>query len=173
MLSVYDHRLRRWSNIVPTLASCLVSAGKRPVLPENVSFYPTPLATPGRAAVFDCGLAHIQTNVTSILKVLSRQNKSFWRLIVREAALWGVKYAGPGPVFSYKLRYIVGFRLVEMAISTNRKPTIYRNLRIRPLDHILTSLVAPASDSATLSQYPFVFWDVRPILFQCRAVLIC
>ena len=28
----------------------------------------------------------------------------------------------------YKLRYIVGFWLVEMAISTNQKPTIYRNL---------------------------------------------
>ena len=34
----------------------------------------------------------------------------------------------PGPVFSYKLRYIVGFWLVEMAISTDQKPTIYRNL---------------------------------------------
>ena len=34
----------------------------------------------------------------------------------------------PGPVFSYKLRYIVGFWLVKMAISTNQKPTIYRNL---------------------------------------------
>ena len=34
----------------------------------------------------------------------------------------------PGPVFSYKLRYIVGFWLVEMAISTNQNPTIYRNL---------------------------------------------
>ena len=33
-----------------------------------------------------------------------------------------------GAVFSYKLRYIVGFRLVEMAISTNQKPTIYCNL---------------------------------------------
>ena len=33
-----------------------------------------------------------------------------------------------GPIFSYKLRYIVGFGLVEMAISTNPKPTIYRNL---------------------------------------------
>ena len=33
-----------------------------------------------------------------------------------------------GPAFSYKLRYIVGFGLVEMAISTNPKPTIYRNL---------------------------------------------
>ena len=34
----------------------------------------------------------------------------------------------PGSVFSYKLRYIVGFGLVEMAISTNPKPTTYRNL---------------------------------------------
>ena len=33
-----------------------------------------------------------------------------------------------GAVFSCKLRYIVGFWLVEMAISTNQKPTIYRNL---------------------------------------------
>ena len=33
-----------------------------------------------------------------------------------------------GPVFSYKLQYIVAFWLVEMAISTNQKPTIYRNL---------------------------------------------
>ena len=33
-----------------------------------------------------------------------------------------------GSVLSYKLRYIVGFWLDEMAISTNQKPTIYRNL---------------------------------------------
>ena len=33
-----------------------------------------------------------------------------------------------GPVFTYTLRYIVGFRLVEMDISTNPKPTIYRHL---------------------------------------------
>ena len=32
------------------------------------------------------------------------------------------------PVFSYKSRYNVGFGLVEMAISTNPKPTIYRNV---------------------------------------------
>ena len=31
-------------------------------------------------------------------------------------------------VFSYKLRYIAGFGLVEMTIPTNPKPTIYRNL---------------------------------------------
>ena len=34
----------------------------------------------------------------------------------------------PVPVFSYKLRYIVGFSLVETAVSTNQKPTMYRNL---------------------------------------------
>ena len=38
------------------------------------------------------------------------------------------KIRNTGPVFSYKLRHIVGFWLVEMAISTNQKPTIYRNL---------------------------------------------
>ena len=32
------------------------------------------------------------------------------------------------PVLSYKLRYIADFGLVETAISTNPKPTIYRNL---------------------------------------------
>ena len=32
------------------------------------------------------------------------------------------------PLFSYKVWYIVGFEFVEMAISTNQKPTIYRNL---------------------------------------------
>ena len=31
-------------------------------------------------------------------------------------------------ILVYKLRYIVGYWLVEMAISTNQKPTIYRNL---------------------------------------------
>ena len=34
----------------------------------------------------------------------------------------------PGPVFSYKIRYIVGFWLVKMAISTSQKPQIYRYL---------------------------------------------
>ena len=37
---------------------------------------------------------------------------------------WGIS----GLVFLYKLQYIVGFRLVEMAISTNPKPRKYRNL---------------------------------------------
>ena len=34
----------------------------------------------------------------------------------------------PGPVFSCKLRYLVGFGSVEIVNSTNPKPTIYRNL---------------------------------------------
>ena len=33
-----------------------------------------------------------------------------------------------GPVFLPKLRYIVGFWLVETAVSTNQKPTMYRSL---------------------------------------------
>ena len=45
-----------------------------------------------------------------------------------------------GPVFSYKLRYIVGFWLVEMAISTNPKPTIYRNLYENTAPHMLEFL---------------------------------
>ena len=47
------------------------------------------------------------------------------------------------PVFSYKLQYIVGFGLVEMAIPTNPKPTIYRNLyentaRIKAVSWLIT-----------------------------------
>ena len=59
---------------------------------------------------------------------------AFSEVIPHQAAVYtrflhGTLYgAQPGPVFSYKLRYIVGFALVEMAISTNAKPTIYRNL---------------------------------------------
>ena len=40
-----------------------------------------------------------------------------------------------GPTFSYKVRNIVGFRLVEMAISTASKPTIYRNENPGPAMH--------------------------------------
>ena len=50
----------------------------------------------------------------------------------------------PGPVFSYKLRYIVGFRLVEMDISTNQKPTIYRNLyeNVEPGEIHVSNMIA-------------------------------
>ena len=43
----------------------------------------------------------------------------------RGMACW---LAGLGSAFSYKLRYIAGFGLVEMYIPTNPKPAIYRNL---------------------------------------------
>ena len=39
----------------------------------------------------------------------------------------GGKY-GLVPVFSYRLRWVVGFELVEMAVSTNRRPTMGRGL---------------------------------------------
>ena len=38
------------------------------------------------------------------------------------------KFLGRRNDLSSKLGYIVGFGMVEMAISTNWKPTIYRNL---------------------------------------------
>ena len=39
-----------------------------------------------------------------------------------------VAAGSPGPVYSYKLRYIVAFGLVEMAISTNPNPrNLYEN----------------------------------------------
>ena len=40
-------------------------------------------------------------------------------------------YQTDGPEFSYKLRYIVGFGLVVIAISTNPKPTTYCSLHVR------------------------------------------
>ena len=49
------------------------------------------------------------------------------RIFLPEGQWMLVKWP-PGPLLSYKLRYIVGFGLVEMAISTNPKPTICRNL---------------------------------------------
>ena len=56
----------------------------------------------------------------------------------------------PGAVFSYKLRYIVGFWLVEMAISTNQKPTIYRNLYENTVPVLLTA----GNDSVTVCDQP-------------------
>ena len=41
-----------------------------------------------------------------------------------------LKYSKPRPILSYKLRYIVGFGLVEMAIATNPKPIIYRTCNL-------------------------------------------
>ena len=66
-----------------------------------------------------------------------------------------------GPVFSYKLRHIVGFWLVEMAISTNQKPTIYRNLyeNTGPVLCIFLLTVLPGCASTYVVQPlpPFVF----------------
>ena len=43
-----------------------------------------------------------------------------------------ILYNDTGAVFSYKLRYIVGFWLVEMAISTNQKPVREYGPRVTP-----------------------------------------
>ena len=65
----------------------------------------------------------------------------------------------PGAAFSYKLRYIVGFWLVEMAISTNQKPTIYRNLyeNTGPVNHNHT-------DSHQLKTYSHIPGTARAIM---------
>ena len=64
----------------------------------------------------DTASAILQT--TTVLKQITEAPEEMTR----------VSQVRSGPVFSYKLRYIVGFWLVEMTISTNQKPTIYRNL---------------------------------------------
>ena len=67
--------------------------------------------------------------------------------------------ANTGPIFSYKLRYIVGFELVEMAISTNPKSTIYLSLyeNTRPrLQLSITGFLKNAS----------VTWQCEPLSAQ-------
>ena len=58
-------------------------------------------------------------------------------------------------VFSYKLRYIVGFWLVEMAISTNQKPTIYRNLYENTAPALTVIYQKP--NGIVLSEIPVIF----------------
>ena len=57
-----------------------------------------------------------------------------------------------GPVFSYKLRYIAGFGLVDMVITTNPKPTIY---------HILYKNKGPAV-TVTSCEPNLTSWFVYP-----------
>ena len=54
-----------------------------------------------------------------------------------------------GAIFSYKLRYIVGFGLVEMAISTNPKPTVYLNLYEVPLHDGCSLFIYPTKAACT------------------------
>ena len=56
----------------------------------------------------------------------------FFIVCCYEGQLRCVTYLYLRLVFPYKLRYSVGFGLVEMVISTNPKPTIYPRTRLRP-----------------------------------------
>ena len=58
-------------------------------------------------------------------------------------------------VSSYKLHYIIGFGLVEMATSTNPKSTIYRNL-------YENTGVTTAMKSAVIRQNTLYDDDVSP-----------
>ena len=78
-------------------------------------------------------------------------------------------YYEAGSIFSYKLRYIVGFWLVEMAISTNQKPTIYRNLYENTGPKRILSVV-PQRYNAQLDRAEFTqkAQAVHPMLGQRR-----
>ena len=49
-------------------------------------------------------------------------------MILYQSQLPHIIYRTPPLLGADKLRYIAGVRLVVMAMSTNQKPTIYRNL---------------------------------------------
>ena len=69
----------------------------------------------------DCAVCQTPTDWTPLLLPTTL---SAWRSSLSQLLLLLCKW----PVFSHKLRYIVAFWLVEMTISPNQKPTIWRNL---------------------------------------------
>ena len=80
----------------------------------------------------------------------------------------------PGPIFSYKLRYIVIFWLVEIAISTNPKPTIYRNLyENTDPDKNTQGSTKPVRQSSTLRRWDYltsfatVCWHIAWLAHEC------
>ena len=121
---ILAHRLWRWANINPTsvqrilLAGRLTYSGQR-FTPSNTRYWPN----------VSLRLAHrlrhwpnIKPTVVHCLVFASDRVTCLFNYCFCSAIFHH------GPVFPYKLRYIVGFWLVEMAISTNQKPAIYRNL---------------------------------------------
>ena len=72
------------------------------------------------------------------------------------------------PKFSYKLWYIVGFWLVEMAISTNQKPAIYRNLYENTdpeLQGDVTVIIISSPLFIIKPSLNSVIWPQRPIMW--------
>ena len=65
-------------------------------------------------------------------------------------------YILSGSVLSYKLGYIVGFRLAEMAISTNPEPTIYRNLHENTGDSVITLTVTSSRYCLTVRELGWI-----------------
>ena len=78
-------------------------------------------------------------------------------------------------VFSYKLRYILGFGLVEMAISTNPKPKMYRNLYEKTGDHVQVTCQQEQWSSVVQMRHGIISHcaqqtrNVDPVLVQCWA----
>ena len=82
-----------------------------------------------------------------------------------------------GPAFSYKLRYIVGFWLV----STNQKPTIYRNLYENMDPDVVKQTIYPPYFSSAWYSLKKVCWlsyrcwsyRFRQINIKCRTLKSC
>ena len=70
------------------------------------------------------GRCFIKASFTSCLIQFSRYARHLPLVKKKMSGYCIFSLHNPLPVFSYKLRYIVGFGLDEMAISTNPKPTI-------------------------------------------------
>ena len=84
------------------------------------------------------------------------QNNQYKQLSIYLSKPW---YVG----LFYKLRYIVGFRLVVMAISTNPKPTIYRNLYENMDPEFTLSVLASECHSIGPQQLWFHFESFQPL----------
>ena len=125
------HRLRRWPSIKPTSGQRLSSQLLQHLHGCLIQFTQTRSwrgALQVVAAQTRCGIDIEPASNNSGPSFSQRLMKAVSRgLIIYKHYLYSGDITS-GPVFSYKLRYIVGFWLVEMAISTNQKPTIYRNL---------------------------------------------
>ena len=109
----YIPKLRRLPNIS---SHWINSRGQRCVITPNniILFYYTAHCNPAECAI---GLHDVPIFPGTEWTTCHSYYSSVLDLL---ATTWAV--------FSYKLRYIIGFWLVEMAISTNQKPTINSDL---------------------------------------------
>ena len=114
-MTVYLHILNTFNGCLH-LGIIIIVRKQRARAPENRALNIRPRSPKTEA---ECWMCHSYTIIYTLMK------SAICRIFEQCSFQCG---KGPGAIFSYKLRYIVGFWLVEMAISTNQNPTIYRNL---------------------------------------------